>query len=136
MAAKPQQSRPRSLIAEDNSLLAFDLEDMLREMGCDTTETTSEVVEGLRLIEELNFDFAIVDMILADGTSEPLMQALRQRGVPFAISSGLQERELSSVYPDVPILAKPYGADEVENVVAVLTKTVLTKTMAAQTVWA
>ena len=129
MVAKPQQSRPRSLIAEDNSLLAFNLEDMLREIGCDNTKTTGEVAEGLRLIEESDFDFAIVDMILADGTSEPLMQALRRRGVPFAISSGMQKRELSSVYPEVPILSKPYGDVEVESVVAALTLTLSPKTV-------
>ena len=50
------------------------------------------------------------------------MEALRQRGVPFAISSGMQERELTSDYPDVPILAKPYGAEAVGNVVAMLTR--------------
>jgi CheY-like chemotaxis protein len=117
-----QKSPPRSLIAEDNSLLAFNLEDILREIGCETAKTTAKVAEGLRLIEEAEFDFAIVDMILADGTSEPLMEALRQRGVPFAISSGMQERELTSDYPDVPILAKPYGAEAVGNVVAMLTR--------------
>jgi DNA-binding response OmpR family regulator len=111
----------RILIAEDNELIAFNLVDMLRELECVASETTREVAAGLDLLEHMSFDIAIIDVVLADGTSEPLMEALRQRGVPFAISSGLSEADLRFDYPGVPILAKPYGMSEVAYVFNSLT---------------
>jgi hypothetical protein len=57
-------------------------------------------------------DAAIVDVQLCDGTSKPVMECLRSRGIPFIVVSGCAFR-LGEGVTAAPVLSKPVRQGEV-----------------------
>ncbi|MBY0558667.1 response regulator [Hyphomicrobium sp.] len=108
---------PRVLLVEDNTLVALDLEDILRGYGCQVIGPSATVRDALEALEREEIDIAVVDYLLEDGEAAPLARSLDVKGIPFAICTGAGVAELSSLYPNTPILAKPYNPDDVSIVV-------------------
>jgi len=108
---------PRVLLVEDNTLIALDLEEILKGYGCRVVGPSVTVREALEVLDREEVDIAVVDYLLADGEAAPLARALDDRGIPFAICTGAGEAELVTLYPNTPILGKPYNPDDVSTVV-------------------
>lgn len=108
---------PRVLLAEDNTLVALDLEDILTGYGCRVIGPSMTVREALEALDREEIDIAVVDYLLEDGEAAPLARALNVKGIPFAICTGAGVAELCSLYPNTPILPKPYNPDDVSIVV-------------------
>jgi DNA-binding NarL/FixJ family response regulator len=109
--------RPRVLIVEDNPLISMDLEDILGSFGCEIVGPLATVQEALLVIEKNRIDFAVVDYVLEDGNAAPLAKILIDKAIPFAICTGSAGDEISSVFPNTPILGKPYNPEDVSLVV-------------------
>jgi CheY-like chemotaxis protein len=117
---KPDVRRPqapRVLIVEDNTLIAMDLEDILEADGCHVLGPSVSVTEALGLLERAIADVAIVDHMLEDGTAAHLAKVLDERGIPYAICTAAREDKIRPLYPDKPILGKPYNAEDISLVV-------------------
>lgn len=76
------------LVIEDEVLISMLLEDMLDEAGCTIVGPCPSVDEAMSVLDGQAFDVALVDLGLADGTSEPVIRELAARSIPFAIMSG------------------------------------------------
>lgn len=74
------------LVIEDEVLISMLLEDMLDEAGCTIVGPCPSVDEAMSALDGQAFD--VVDLGLADGTSEPVIRELAARSIPFAIMSG------------------------------------------------
>ena len=81
-------SHPWCLIAEDDALLGFALEDDLEEAGIGVVGPLASCAEALAWIEHTTPALAILDYKLRDGCCTELAGALLQRGVPVIIYSG------------------------------------------------
>jgi DNA-binding NtrC family response regulator len=112
--------RPRVFIIEDDFLIALDLEKILGDMGCDVVGIRSDVNSSLQLITGTQIDVAIVDYILANGTSVDVIAALRARKLPCVICSGRPKREMTTAFPDLPSIEKPFRPEEIYRVVSQL----------------
>jgi DNA-binding response OmpR family regulator len=75
------------LIAEDEPLIALDIEEAFSSAGTRTL-TARTLADAERILEHERLSAAVVDLALADGTAEALGVRLRQLGIPMVIHSG------------------------------------------------
>lgn len=100
----------RVLVVEDEMLLALDLEEGLREAGCEVVGPAGSLRAAMRLAENSEIDAAILDVNLAGERVFPVAQILAERGIPFVFATAYASSD--ELYPkevqDVPRLSKPY----------------------------
>ncbi|GGF45579.1 signal transduction histidine kinase [Azorhizobium oxalatiphilum] len=100
------------LLVEDQLLIAIDVETMLLGQGARTVETASSAAEAIGKLGHFRPDVAVLDVNLGSGTSVPVAQELRRRGIPFVFASGYADltmipEELSGA----PLARKPYDVE-------------------------
>jgi two-component sensor histidine kinase/CheY-like chemotaxis protein len=103
---------PRVLVAEDEALLALELETGLRELGCEVVGPARSLAEAQRLAEtEPRLAAAVLDVNLGGGELVfPVADALAARGIPYLLATGygsagpLEGRDAGAV----AVLRKPY----------------------------
>jgi CheY-like chemotaxis protein len=90
------RARPglRILVVEDELLVAMEIERMLARLGCVVVGPAPSVPRALALIAREAPDFAILDVNLGRERSTPVAEALLARGVPFALATGYDGRQL------------------------------------------
>src|SRR5690606_7631375 len=81
------QTGKRVLLVEDDPIVAMVVEDTLRDMGLEVLVDLS-LVDALSEIETSEFDAALIDVGLRGESAYPVMVALQERRVPFAVMSG------------------------------------------------
>jgi two-component SAPR family response regulator len=104
------RTRPalRVLVLEDQFLIALEIEGMLARLGCTVVGPVPSVARAFDLLERDQVDFAILDVNLGDERSTPVAEALRARGVPFALATGYDGRQLAeNAFQDAQHLGKP-----------------------------
>jgi DNA-binding response OmpR family regulator len=82
-------SRPArsALVLEDEMIVAIDLERALEELGF-AVKIIRTKLEADGWLKANRPDVAILDVILADGAADVLVERLRNLGVPFVVHSG------------------------------------------------
>ncbi|HEY0121770.1 MAG TPA: hypothetical protein VGC14_08410, partial [Rhizobium sp.] len=75
------------------------------------------VQDAMIEIQAGTVDVAVLDFMLEDGTAAPLAKALDDKGIPFAMCTGAGEAQMSTLFPNTPILNKPYCPEDVSRVV-------------------
>ena len=107
------------LLVEDNFLVAMMMKRTLIECGCTVIGPISSVEEGTRIARESEIDGAILDINIRGGTSQPIAEALEQRGLPFFFITGYGSPQM---LPDrlrqVFRLSKPVNARRLLEVMA------------------
>jgi light-regulated signal transduction histidine kinase (bacteriophytochrome)/CheY-like chemotaxis protein len=100
------------LLVEDQMLIAMDVEQMLNDAGISSIVTVPSVSEALRRLKDFAPDVAILDVNLGAGTSGPVAEELRRRGIPFFFATGYGDRSMIPAgCEDVPVLPKPYESE-------------------------
>ncbi len=106
----------RVLVAEDEAVVALDLEFALRGLGCEVLGPTASVAHTLELLGQERPDAVFLDFHLVDGPALPVAETLRTIEVPFILATGKTADELEHpALQRVPRLEKPYGDDEVRQ---------------------
>lgn len=101
------------LLVEDSPIIAMDMEQMLLDLGVERVLLASTCAEALALLDSETIDVALIDLFLARGTSIPVADRLVEQHIPFALFSGYDDpKELIGRFPNVPLLNKPFRADE------------------------
>ena len=107
------------LVAEDEAVIALDLEETLHALGCAVRTAVSSGAEVLDLVRRERPDVVLLDLGLADGFARPLAAALRAEGVPFVLSTGYSTELLDDpALRDAPVLRKPYERSELVQTLA------------------
>ncbi|MCJ7422238.1 response regulator [Sphingomicrobium astaxanthinifaciens] len=106
------------LVVEDEPLIAMMLEDFLETLGHECAGACETVAEALEAVEKGGFDMAILDVNLAGEPVWPVAEALRARGIPFALATGGHLSAPPADFETTPTLAKPFTIDRVEPVIA------------------
>ena len=90
------RTRPalRDLVLEDQFLIAIEIEGMLARLGCAVIGPAPTVARALGLLARHRVDFAILDVNLGRERSTPVAEILLARGVPFALATGYDDRQL------------------------------------------
>ena len=112
----------RGLVLEDEFLIAIDIESVLLSAGAAKVVCASNTAQALSALAAENFDFAVLDLKLANVMSHEVAEALRQKSVPFLFVTGAPTDAMTLArFPGTPILGKPFATQtRLEMVVALL----------------
>lgn len=110
----------RILVVEDDGLIALDIETTLQDAGVGEVTSLATVEDALRAVAESSFEAAVVDLHLGrSGWTYDVAARLREKGVPFVLSSGTLE--VAEGFRDVPLVMKPFSADQLVTALAKIT---------------
>lgn len=107
----------RVLIVEDEMLVGLLIEDFVLEMGYEVVGPATRLDEALRMAENADLDFAVLDINLAGHLSFPVAEALIRRAIPFVFASGYGISGLDEKFGNVPVLQKPFEYAALKNAV-------------------
>jgi DNA-binding response OmpR family regulator len=96
------------LIVEDEGLVCLMLEDLLHDMGALVIDVFATAGDALAALRAAHYDCAILDIIVRDGTSEPVADALAERDIPFLFSSGVDLDVLPPRHQGRRLISKPF----------------------------
>jgi DNA-binding response OmpR family regulator len=109
---------PRSiLIVEDEPLIAMMLEDFIRSLGHEVSGNCDSVGAALKVVEQGDFDLAILDINLKGESVWPVATALRARDIPFVLATGGHVDPPPAEFAGVPTIEKPYTIDRVTPII-------------------
>ncbi|TGQ63501.1 MAG: response regulator [Mesorhizobium sp.] len=111
------QGAKRVLILEDEPLVAMLLEDLLLEMGHEVVGSVAWISQAMKLADQMDIDFAILDINLGGAKSFPVAEILRRRGIPFVFATGYGSEGLEREFENELILQKPYEAHELKRAI-------------------
>src|SRR5512134_2519786 len=111
MEARPEKLHGlRILVVEDEALVLMEIEDMLRELGCESVGPVSSVATALAAIGENELDGSLLDMNLRGEHILPAAEKLLARGVPFLLVTGYAICSGNApTLKDAPRLTKPFS---------------------------
>ena len=111
---KRERAIRRILIVEDEPLVAFDNEHMLREAGYEVVATVDNLAEAVRVIGEEEVDLILSDIVLnGEGDGMDVARAAAARGMPVLFVTGNCPIEARSL--GIGCLAKPYSGKILKN---------------------
>ena len=106
----------RVLVIEDSFLVMMAIEDLFEQLGWKIIGPATRVDEALELARTEEFDAAFVDINLAGEMSWPVAAVLKERGIPFAFSTGYNlDTLLPASLHGTEIVNKPYQLNDVER---------------------
>ena len=112
----------RALIVEDEYFLADDMAEALWKLGADVVGPVSSTHEALALLAEEPVDAAVLDINLKGHVVFPVVDALREQGVPFIFATGYDEAAVPEVYKDVARWEKPFRPEDFARGLPALTQ--------------
>jgi two-component SAPR family response regulator len=113
----------RVLLVEDSGFLCFALEETLREAGCEIVGPCSRLEQAMDEASHHELDCALLDINLRGEMVSPLAAQLRERGVPFVLTSAYSEHELPPGLVGASQIRKPFTDREVlESLASVLAR--------------
>jgi CheY-like chemotaxis protein len=110
----------RILILEEQLQIALLLAGMLQDIGCEVVGPAKDVPNALALIAENALDAAILDVKIAGQNTLAVADELIRRGTPFAFASGNKNPASIKGYAPVPLITKPYSAENIHRVLCEL----------------
>jgi CheY-like chemotaxis protein len=112
---------PRVLIAEDEFLLALEIEELLAGIGYRVVGPAPGVAELLALIERTPCDFALLDVHLRHGeTVYAVADRLQALGIPFAFMTAYGEEGIDPRYAGTGVICKPFSEGQIESCLSAL----------------
>jgi two-component SAPR family response regulator len=122
-AAKEVLAGKRVLLVEDSGFLCFALEQTLREAGCEVVGPCSRLEQAMDEASHHDLDCALLDINLRGEMVSPLAAQLRERGIPFVLTSAYSEHELPPGLVGEPQIRKPFTDREVlESLASILAR--------------
>jgi DNA-binding NtrC family response regulator len=107
----------RILLAEDEGLIALELERMLEDFGCNVVGPLANVDEVLQSAQRGGLDGALLDVNLRGQRIFDILPALQKLGLPVIITSGYDDATLfPAPFRAMPRVAKPFDERELRRI--------------------
>ena len=101
------------LVLEDEPIIGLALEDILVSRGASVVYA-SRMEEAHEALEDAEIDAAILDVNVHGHMSYPVAASLTELAIPFIFATGYGDSSHPPEFRDVPTIAKPYSAVELE----------------------
>ena len=108
-------SGQRILVVEDSPVVGPFTADLLEDLGCEVVGPAPNMAAARELIEEVEFDAALMDVHIRGERVFPLCEALEAKGLPFVLTSGYADWTMPDKWRNRPRLQKPYTIDDVRD---------------------
>jgi CheY-like chemotaxis protein len=109
----------RVLVVEDEFIVATDLSRELEDAGAKVVGPVATIKDALGTIASTELDGAVVDVMLRDGWSFEVANALADRHVPFIFATGFIGQDmLPARHADLPFVEKPFKSGAVRRALA------------------
>lgn len=116
-SSKKPLAGQRILLAEDEGLIALELERMLQDFGCDVVGPLASVDEVLESAQRGGLDGAMLDINLRGHRIFEILPALQKLGLRLIITSGYDDDTLfPAPFRAMPRIAKPYDQRELRRI--------------------
>lgn len=103
-------SERRILVAEDELLIALDLEAILSEAGAEVIGPFATLVSAIDAARQQDLSAAVLDIRLGRETTGEVVRILCGRGIPFLFYTGQTVPvDMMAISGVAPTLAKPAG---------------------------
>jgi DNA-binding NtrC family response regulator len=107
----------RILVAEDEGLIALDVEAMLQGFGCEVVGPLSELEDIVLAIKAQPLDGALLDVNLRGRQVFDILPEFISRNIPVVLTSGYDD---ASLFPDafreLPRICKPFDQSTLHRV--------------------
>jgi DNA-binding response OmpR family regulator len=120
---KRERAIRRIVVVEDEPLVAFDNEHMLRDAGYEVVATVDNLADAARVIgEEDDLHLVMTDLSLnGDGNGMDVARAAAAKGVPVLFVTATCPEEAQTL--GIGCLAKPYSAKAMKAALDALDRT-------------
>lgn len=105
---------------EDEDIIAMVAQAYLKELGCEVVGVAARFEDALEKARSLPLDAALLDMNLAGRMTFPVAEVLRDRGLKVLFATGYGGSAIPTNLRDFPVLAKPYGLEELASALEAL----------------
>jgi DNA-binding NtrC family response regulator len=107
------------LIVEDEKLVAWDLEQILREIGVQNIDNVSSLMEAVHTLQNCrpNYKLVLLDIKLPDGDGSELIPICVAQSIPVVVITGYSHFN----DPRVTTIYKPYSSQELVTAILLLT---------------
>jgi light-regulated signal transduction histidine kinase (bacteriophytochrome)/CheY-like chemotaxis protein len=96
------------LLVEDQSLIALDTEELLRQLGASDVRLSPDATHAILALGSFRPDVAVLDFNLGDTTSEQVADRLSALNVPFVFATGYGDNVMiPERLRHVPVVRKP-----------------------------
>ncbi|MDO8979769.1 MAG: response regulator [Afipia sp.] len=115
-------SRTSILLVEDEVMIRMMVADMLEELGYTIAGEAGDIDEGVRLVQAVDFDIAILDVNVNGRVITPVAEAVQMRGLPFVFATGYGAQGLPEKFRDRPTLQKPFQIETLARTIETVLK--------------
>ncbi len=127
----------RILVVEDETIVAFDLNCIIRKARGKVAGCATSLAQAMRLADTAGLSLAILDFRLGPHTSLPVAAKLHAAGVPFIFHTACGTSDASRTWPHAPIVHKPATPEDlVAAMVALLSGSGEVRRPRGQPAWA
>lgn len=110
----------RVLLVEDQMIVAMQVEDVLREAGCEVIGPAGTLHTAMTLAQSEALDAAVLDINLDGEKTFPLAEQLQRRNIPFILATGYGESVLPQKWRDLPRLSKPFRGEQLTRLMEII----------------
>ena len=107
----------RILVVDDEVLVAYDVAQIVEDLGAVVIGPAHDLERGLELAEREHIDFALLDVNLGSQMSTPIAESLRKRGIPFVLVSGYMRAHIPAALAEETLLRKPCTPAAIREVI-------------------
>lgn len=106
-------------MVEDELVIAMELEDLLRRLGCVVLGPAPSIAQALQALDRERPDVAVLDVNLRGERVTPVAEALQEQGVPFVLVTGYgSERLPEKALREAPYLRKPISGKQLASAIS------------------
>jgi DNA-binding NtrC family response regulator len=98
----------RVLVVEDDPVTGIDITEVIEEADGEVVGPVRSIDEAARIAKTERFNFAVLDVNLADGEITPILELLHARKIPMVVYTGSSlPAGVARRHPDLATLRKP-----------------------------